>query len=214
MKRPVPGASGAPPSQTIYVIEDDDQMREFLSQVLGKLGWNVKTYHSAEPLLGNGPAHGNGCLIVDVKLPGMSGIEFLNARTPELKRLPAIVMTAFGDVGTAVRAMKAGAVDFIEKPVTLDQLRGTISRALLSAREEFRDSVAVERIAALTPRQREILSLIVDGNTNKTIAAILGINQRTVEAHRAAIMQRVGTATVPELLRVVLAAMPRRHSSS
>lgn len=202
--------------QTIYVIDDDRIMRNFLAKTLGALGWKVATYESAEALLDDAPIEGPGCLIVDVQLPGMNGIEFLHARPPALKRLPVIVITGFGEVSVAVKAMQAGAVDFIEKPVTIDQLRTAVchaSQSVQQSSENRPDLVAAELISSLTMRQQEILALVLDGNTNKGIAANLGISQRTVEAHRAAIMRRLGATTVAELIRIVLVGISLWRSS-
>ena len=156
------------------------------------------------------------CLLVDAYLPGMGGIELLQRLSRSSHRLPAILITGNGDVPMAVQAMKAGALDFIEKPFNHSDLRASVERAL----EESQDSdkslawreMAANYIAALTPRQRQIMDLVLAGHPSKNIAADLGISQRTVETHRASIMKKTGAKSLPALARLALAA--DQHSFS
>jgi two-component system CheB/CheR fusion protein len=151
-----------------------------------------------------------GCLLADVLMPGMSGLELIQLLNAKGHQLPAIMITGSGDVPMAVQAMKAGAVDFIEKPVGNDDLLASIERALdhtqgtatLSASRE----TAAACVASLTTRQRQILDLVLAGHPSKNIAADLGISQRTVDNHRAAIMRKTGSKSLPALIRTALAA--------
>ena len=149
-------------------------------------------------------------MLVDAYLPGMSGVELLQHLSHARRRLPAIMITGNGDVPMAVQAMKAGALDFIEKPFHHSDLRASVDRALEQSRDSgkllaWRESAA-DHIAALTPRQRQIMDLVLAGNPSKNIAADLGISQRTVETHRASIMKKAGVKSLPALARLALAA--------
>jgi two-component system CheB/CheR fusion protein len=152
--------------------------------------------------------------LVDAYLPGMSGLELLQQLNQASHRLPAIMITGKSDVSIAVEAMKAGALDFIEKPLGYEELRASVGRALEQSQDASTLSearaVAAARIATLTPRQRQILDLVATGQPSKNIAADLGISQRTVEHHRAAIMERTGVSSLPALIRLVLAATSNR----
>ena len=143
-------------------------------------------------------------------MPGMGGIALLERLTAANRGLPAIIITGYGDVAMAVQAMKAGAADFLEKPIRADQLVASIARALERSQDEAKRSawrkMAAERVAGLTPRERDVMDLVVQGRPNKIIADVLGISQRTVENHRAAVMKRTGVTTLPDLIRLVMAA--------
>ena len=148
--------------------------------------------------------------MVDALMPGMGGIALLERLNATHHGLPAIMITGHGDISMAVRAMKAGAADFLEKPIRPDELLASIERALERAQDSVKLSVwrksAAERIARLTPRERNVMDLVVQGRPNKIIADDLGISQRTVENHRAAVMKRTGVTSVPDLIRLVMAA--------
>ena len=183
-----------------------DDMKELLQEH----GLTAETYASGEAFLAADRPNREGCLVVDALMPGMGGIALLEQLKAGNRGLPAIMITGHGDVAMAVQAMKAGAVDFLEKPIRPDELLASIERAL----ERIRDSrklaewceTAAERIARLTPRERDVMDLVVQGRPNKIIAHELGISQRTVENHRGAVMKRTGAASLPDLIRLAMAA--------
>ena len=209
------GAAGP----TIFVVDDDRTTREAMLQLLQEHGHTAEIYAGAEPFLAADWKGREGCLLVDALMPGMGGIALLERLNVENSGLPAIMITGQGDIAMAVQAMKAGAADFLEKPVRSDELLAAIDRALERAQDGSRLSewrqTAVERIAALTGRQREVMDLVAQGRPNKLIAHQLQLSQRTVENHRAAVMKRTGVASVPDLIRLIMAAGdPSTNASS
>jgi two-component system CheB/CheR fusion protein len=195
----------------IYIVDDDSHVRDQVKAVLEGGGWIVVEFSTAEAFLAAfKPGDRDACLLVDAYLPGMSGIELLQALAVARYRLPAIVITGFSDVEIAVQAMKSGALDFVEKPVGRADLLAAIARAIELSRDGSKlvavRHVASGKIAALTQRQREIMDRVLAGHPNKNIAADLGISQRTVENHRAAIMTRTGVKSLPELARLAVSA--------
>jgi two-component system CheB/CheR fusion protein len=207
--RPIPAQSdsGGP---TIYVVDDDRHIRELLSEVLTEGGRLVKAFASCEEFLEFYRPGGQECLLVDAYLPGMSGFELLQRLRDAGHRLPAIMITGNSDVKMAVQAMKAGAMDFIEKPVGTAELLASIERAFELSRDATKLSAwrddAAGHLAGLTPRQRQIMDMVLAGHPSKNIAADLGISQRTVESHRASIMKRTGSRSLPALARLALVA--------
>jgi two-component system CheB/CheR fusion protein len=201
------GGAGLP---VIYVVDDDRNVRESIRSLLVEEGRPVEDYSTAEEFLGAWRAGQDACLLVDANLPGMSGLDLLKRLSDEGHSVPTVMITGHGDVAMAVQAMKAGALDFIEKPIGPGELLASVQRALALSRDASKLSEAREdaakRIANLTPRQREILDLVLSGHPSKNIAADLGISQRTVENHRAAIMQKMGAKSLPALARLALAA--------
>ncbi len=161
----------------------------------------VRDYPSCEAFLASYQPGSEACLLIDAYLPGMSGLELLEKLRDAGDGLPAIMITGCSDVAIAVNAMKVGAFDFIEKPFTSGQLLESVARAIVFSRDVNERAAwrhaASQRLAGLTPRQRQIMQLVLDGQPSKNIAADLGISQRTVENHRAAIMQRTGTTSLP-----------------
>jgi two-component system CheB/CheR fusion protein len=194
----------------IFVVDDDDHIREAIRAVLEDDGRMVETYSSCEAFLeAFRPGH-SACLLIDAYLPGMSGLELLQRLHDDGHRLPSIMITGNSDVPMAVEAMKAGALDFIEKPIGREELIASIERALelsqdSSKLQEWRESAATH-LAGLTPRQREVMERVLAGQPSKNIAADLGISQRTVENHRASIMKRTGSKSLPALARLALVA--------
>ena len=208
-----PGAAATPASPAapvVFVVDDDRHIRAGLRDVLEAHGKQVKDYASGEAFLAAYRPGGDGCLLVDARLPGMSGIEVLHRLREAGHPLPAIVITGNSDVPMAVQAMKAGALDFIEKPVGPEELLASVARAQAETRDQSQliawQEAAATRIAGLTPRQRQIMARVLAGQASKTIAAELGISQRTVENHRAGIMKRTGARSLPALARLALAA--------
>ena len=204
--------SDQPAKQSIvYVVDDDSHVRDQVRAVLEGGGWVVAEFATAEAFLeAFEPGGGDACLLIDAYLPGMSGIELLQSLTVMGHRLPAIMITGFSDVEIAVQAMKSGALDFVEKPVGRADLLAAIARAVELSHDGSKliavRHAAAGKIAALTHRQREIMDRVLAGHPNKNIAADLGISQRTVENHRAAIMTRTGVKSLPELARLAVAA--------
>ena len=195
---------------TVIVIDDEAGVREAIRLVLESDGFDVQTHASAEAFLadGNTPAH--GCLLIDEGLPGISGLELLRQLTARKHHLPAIMITGHSNVPMAVEAMKFGAADFIDKPVSDEELLSSVRRALERAKDsdkltEWHDT-ASRHVASLTERQRQIMDLVLAGHPSKNIAADLGISQRTVENHRASIMRKTKSKSLPALARLALAA--------
>ena len=194
----------------IFVVDDDDHVREAIRVVLEDDGRLVETYSSCEAFLAAFRPGKSACLLVDGYLPGMSGLELLQRLQDDGHRLPAIMITGDSDVSMAVKAMKAGALDFIEKPIGREELIASVERAFVLSQDsgkllERRESAA-SHLAGLTPRQREVMERVLAGHPSKNIAADLGISQRTVENHRASIMRRTGSKSLPALARLALVA--------
>ena len=203
-------AAGNPTAPVVFVVDDNLQIRDSIRSVLEEEGRVVEDYADCESFLEAYRPGREGCLLIDAYLPGMNGLELLQRLAAAGHRLPSIMITGNSDVAMAVEAMKAGALDLIEKPVRRDELLASIDLALelsrdaakLSARRES----AADHVAGLTARQREIMELVLAGSPSKNIAADLGISQRTVENHRAAIMKKTGSKSLPALARLALAA--------
>jgi two-component system, chemotaxis family, CheB/CheR fusion protein len=200
------------PPPTIFIVDDDGNLRETLRDLLKADGRTVELYDSCEAFLAAYRPGREGCLLVDVRMPGMGGLELLQRLNSKEHRLPAIMITGHGDVPMAVQAMKAGAADFIEKPIGYQELLASVERALEQAGDTAKLSAwretAANAIAGLTPRQRQIMDLVLAGHPSKNIAADLGVSQRTVENHRAAVMKKTGSRSIPALIRLILAAGP------
>jgi len=195
---------------TVFIIEDDSHVRDAMRDVLEEDGRIVETYSSGEEFLKGYRPGCEACLVIDAYLPGMTGLELLQRFRDAGHLLPAIMITGNSDVSMAVQAMKAGAADFIEKPIGRTELLDIVTRALEQSLDSNKLSAwmgsAVNHIASLTPRQREIMERVFAGQPSKNIAADLGISQRTVENHRASIMKKTNTKSIPALVRLVLAA--------
>ena len=206
----VVGDGAQPP--TIFVVDDDSAVREALRDLLLGDGLTVEIYASSEAFLDAYRPGGDGCLLVDARMPGMGGLALLQRLKSEGTRLPAIMITGQGDVPMAVEAMRAGAADFIEKPIRRDELFASIEHALEQLRDStkltVRREAAAAHLAGLTARQRQIMELVLAGHPSKNIAADLGISQRTVENHRAAVMKKTGSHSLSALIRLALAADP------
>lgn len=200
----------AEPSRTVHLVDDDEAIRRSASFMLRTSGYLVKTYASGVELLALGKAVLPGCILLDVRMPDMDGLEVQAALKELGVLLPVIVMTGHGDVNVAVQAMKAGAVDFIEKPFEKSVLLGAIEEGLArieqAGRRQARADEAKVRLEALTPREADVLQGLVRGHPNKTIAYDLGISPRTVEIHRANLMIKLGVASLSEALRIAFAA--------
>jgi len=188
----------------VYVVDDDQAVCQSLGLLIKGVGLDVCTYNSAEDFLANYDPDRQGCLVVDVRMPGMSGLELQNQLNEQGINLPTIVITAHGDIPMAVDAMRAGVVDFVEKPFRDQFLLDNIQKALqLSAQSRSHQAITAEietKTSHLTPREEEIMNLLVDGRSGKTIAYELGISQKTVDFHRAHILEKMGVDSVVELI--------------
>jgi two-component system response regulator FixJ len=195
--------------RTVHVVDDDAAVRRSLERLLDAAGFRAVSYETPMAFLAAAPGLSSGCVLLDVRMPEIDGLT-LQARLAKLENhLPVVVMTGQGDVQTAVRAMKAGAVDFIEKPYEDEVLVKAIELALSLPRQSDRNREAAEaaqRVATLSPRERQVLDALVAGRPNKVIAYDLGISARTVEAHRARMIERLGVRQLAEAIRLAVMA--------
>lgn len=194
----------------VHVIDDDDAVRESLAFLLESSGLAVQQHVSAVAFLEAGVPLDRGCIVTDVRMPGMSGVELLKELKERGARISVIVMTGHGDVPLAVEAMKLGAADFLEKPfddfAIVSAVRSCLGKNAEEGRQEDLRSEVGRRIAALSQRERQVLECLVSGLANKTIAYDLGISPRTVEVYRANVMTKMQAASLPELVRMALLA--------
>ncbi len=194
----------------IHIIDDDDAARDSLDFLLNASGFDVRSYDSAVAFLAALPDSRFGCVITDVRMPGMSGIELLTQLNSRQFTLPIIVITGHGDVPLAVEAMRAGAADFLEKPYDDEALILSIKRALVSAQSNAADDTTnadiVSRISGLSGRETEVMAGLVAGKANKVIAMELNISPRTVEIYRANVMSKMMADSLPALVRMAISA--------
>jgi FixJ family two-component response regulator len=193
----------------VYVVDDDEAVRDSLQWLLEGASYKVQTFDSAERFLAGFDARAIACLVLDVRMPGMSGLELQEELINRKVELPIIFITGHGDVPMAVSTMKKGAADFIEKPFDQAKLKSLVERMLTQAREDAgkreRERMNQALLARLTAREQQVLERIMAGRLNKQIADDLGISIKTVEAHRANIMDKLKANTVADLMRVALA---------
>jgi len=194
--------------QTVYVVEDDEAVRDSLELLLKSDGKPVKTYESATAFLKDYSDKMAGCIVLDIRMPGMDGMELQKKLNEKHSILPIIFVTGHGDVPMAVDAMKEGAVDFIQKPYREEALLEKIEAALKQDLEQRKSldekQEIIRRIKSLTPREHEIMDRMIAGQANKVIAIELEISQRTVEIHRSRVMHKMGTHSLAHLVRMVL----------
>ncbi len=202
----------------VHVIDDDEAVRESIDFLLRSAGLSVRTYESATSFLDAAPKIAAGCIITDVRMPGLSGLDLLRRLQEMGIALPVIVITGHGDVPLAVEAMKCGAVDFLEKPfdddVLLASVRSALNRSEESAAIESERAEIRARIAALTQRERDVLEGLVAGHPNKIIAFKLEISPRTVEIYRANLMTKMKAGSLSELVRMALVVGPVKPSDT
>jgi two-component system, LuxR family, response regulator FixJ len=195
--------------EIIYIIDDDEGVRLGLCALLEAHGYTATPYASCEEFLSDYEINSALCIVADLRLPNMGGLELQTYLIEQEVELPFIVITGHGDVSSAVRALKSGAVDFIEKPIDGKLFLTAIERAAQSRRSAIHNSAAAnanfEKISALTPRERDVLIHIVGGHPNKIIAHMLGISARTVENHRARLMLKMNAESIADLVRMAIA---------
>ena len=194
----------------VYVVDDDEAVRDSLTLLLKAVGLASQTFSSAAEFLNHYDPEQHGCLVADIRMPGMSGLDLQDELNRGGAQIPLIFITGHGDVPMAVDAMKSGALDFIEKPFRDQDLLDRVQQALAWDKErriENLKTLAIrERLATLTPRETEVMECVVQGQANKVIAMDLGVSQRTVEIHRARVMEKMAVRSVAKLVREVEAA--------
>jgi FixJ family two-component response regulator len=190
----------------VFVIDDDPSMRAALEDLVGSVGLEVRPFAAAEEFLASHRPDAPGCLVLDVRLPGMSGLMFQTELVKSGVALPVIFITGYGDIRMSVRAMKAGAIEFLTKPFDHQELLDAIHAAIQHDRERRRGAVVVaevrKRYTTLTERERQIMTLVVVGRPNKQIAAELNVSEMTVTVHRGQVMRKMKAGSLPELVRM------------
>ncbi len=197
-------------TETVFVVDDDQAMRKSLKWLIESVGMQVESYASADEFIRNYYPGRSGCLLLDVRMPGMSGLDLQEQFIRQNIKIPIIIITGHGDVPMAVRAMKAGAVDFIEKPFNdeflLDSIRKALALDVQQRTFQAQQAEIATRLAHLTPREHEVMEMVTNGKSNKEIANQLGVSTKTVEAHRARVMEKMEASSLAELVRMVMAA--------
>jgi len=201
-----------PVEATVFVVDDDTSVRTALKRLIKPLGFKVETFDSAQAFLKHGPHDGPACLVLDVRMPGMSGIELQEQLTSAGLGMPIIFITGHGNIPMSVKAMKAGAVDFIEKPFEDQKLIDAINIAIKKSKK-FRTKQAElkdiqRRVDSLTPREHEVFILVVSGMLNKQIAFDLGMSEKTVKVHRARVMGKMKAKSLADLVRMAERVKP------
>ena len=201
-----------PAEQTVFIVEDDAAVRDSLGLLLGLQGFRTQSFSCAEDFLRIYQPSWAGCLLLDVRMPGMDGLELQESLRRQGLALPVIIMTAHGDITTVRTALKSGAVDFLEKPVDPAALLAAVRAALDADAARRRAGMEAEgarqRLSVLTARERQVMELVAKGCHNREIAETLGISPRTVEVHKARVMEKLQVQSVPELVRIVMRAPP------
>ncbi len=194
----------------IYVVDDDEAVRDSLTLLLKAVGLKGQAFSSAAEFLHNYDPEQHGCLVTDIRMPGMSGLDMQDELNKRGAPIPLIFITGHGDVPMAVDAMKSGALDFIEKPFRDQELLDRVHQALTWDKERRTKNLEIlairERLATLTPRETEVMERVAQGQANKVIAMDLEVSQRTVEIHRARVMEKMGVRSVAKLVHAVAAA--------
>jgi len=194
---------------TVFIVDDDQEVRDALQLLMESVGLRVQAFSSAQAYLDQFDPELPGCLVLDVRMPGMSGLDLQAKLVEERLHPPIVIITGHGDVPMAVRAVQAGAVDFVQKPFNDQALLDSVHRALSRDAEQRGEASRLQdiqgRFNRLTPREQEVLELVIAGKRNKVIAADLGISQSTVEAHRAKVMEKMEANTLSDLMRMMLA---------
>ena len=196
--------------RTVHVVDDDEAIRQSISFLLRKAGYTVETYPAGTAFLKAVTRKSQGCVLLDVRMPDIDGLEVQARLSQQGIAMPVVMLTGHGNVTLAVRAIKAGAIEFLEKPferlVLIDAIEAALRHAARTGREHLAANDAVVRIAALTARERDVLDGMVLGRPNKLIAFELGIATRTVEVHRASLMEKLSARSLSDVLRIAFAA--------
>lgn len=195
------------PEPTVFIIDDDEAVRRFLSGLIASVGLHVETYASAQEFLDADEPSQPGCLLLDIRMPGMSGLELQKELASRNIRIPIIILTGHGNVQVAVHAMKAGAVDFIEKPfnneLLLDRIQMAVAESVDADTTRVKQDEIAHRMELLTPREHQVLDIVAAGETNKGIARRLDISEKTVEIHRARVMEKMQAKSLADLVKMV-----------
>ncbi|HNN86970.1 MAG TPA: response regulator FixJ [Pseudomonadales bacterium] len=198
------------PEAAVFVVDDDDAVRESLAFLLKSVGLRVESFASAQDFLKQYNAARAGCLVLDIRMPGMSGLELQDKLSQMGSMLPIIFITGHGDVPMAVKAIKAGAADFVQKPFRdqelIDRIREVLEEDASARVEKLQKAEILKRIDSLTEREREVMEQVVDGKANKVVAIDLNVSQRTVEIHRANVMDKMKARSLAQLVRLVMKA--------
>lgn len=189
----------------VFIVDDDDSLRRALERLLRAEGHTVESFASAQAYLARARYDGPGCLLLDLAMPGMDGLELQQRLARDAESLPIVFLSGHANVPESVRAMKMGAVDFLTKPVDEAELLGAVRTALARRNARLHGRA---RLAALSAREREVMRLVVTGLRNKEIAAQLGITEKTVKVHRARVMEKTGATSLPELVRLAAEDQP------
>jgi two-component system response regulator FixJ len=191
---------------TVFIVDDDEAVRDSLSFLMQSVGLPTESFDSADSFLQANPVQRAGCLLLDIRMPGMSGLELQGVLEEREIHLPVIFISGHADVPMAVRALKAGAFDFVEKPFNDQLLLDCVQRAIESDRQKRQNEAQLDewraRMDTLTPRELEVMELVVDGAANKVISATLGVSLKTVEAHRARVMEKFKADSLSHLVRM------------
>jgi FixJ family two-component response regulator len=198
------------PGAVVFVVDDDPSVRKSLTRLITEAGYVVQAFPSAREFLARNPLDGPSCIILDVRMPGITGLDLQQTLASAQHEIPIIFMTGHGDISMSVKAMKAGAVDFLTKPFAGKDLLEAIQRAVAKDTRELgteaRTNEVRERVKLLTPRESQVFALVVTGMLNKQIASELGVGEKTIKVHRARVMEKMRAGSVAELVRLADAA--------
>jgi len=192
---------------TVYVVDDDDSVRQAVARLIRSVGLEVMTFSSASEFLAGDHPDQPSCIVLDIRMPGLSGLDLQDELDKaNLRSMPVIFITGHGSIPMSVRAMKAGAVDFLTKPFDdqdlLDAIRKALDKDVLTRRKQAERAVIAQRVARLTPRERQVFDFVVTGMLNKQVSARLGVSEKTVKVHRARVMQKMEVDSFAELVRL------------
>jgi FixJ family two-component response regulator len=196
----------APAAPLVFIVDDDPSVRKSLARLIRAAGYDVEALASAREFLARSPYDGASCLVLDVRMPGLTGLELQEALAAAEPGCPIVFITGYRDVRASVKAMKGGAIDFLSKPVNDRELLSAVERAVAKARQARRDQARTkeiqDRIKALTPREAEVFALVVTGMLNKQIASELGVSEKMVKVHRGRVMEKMRAGSLAELVRL------------
>lgn len=197
-------------SATVFVVDDEPSILHALTRILKQVGLNTKTFVSAEEFLAQHDPGQHGCLLLDIFMPGMTGLELQKILKERHSKIPVIILTGYGSVGMAVDAIKGGAIDFIEKPFENEQLLDSVWHAIeIDARNRYALQLharTIQRLKKLTAREREVMKFMVEGKSSKAIACLFGMSVRTCELHRARVMAKMEADSLADLVRMTIEA--------